>query len=118
MRRETFPVERICSLLLKWVRWGLKPNIAPEEDVGGNLELDPEAGERARMCSNNAIPPPIAPTVPSAANPATAVRRDIPGPGCIGSAGNVTGLAGKSSRAPLTPSSRLSPIHNFTHCPQ
>src|SRR5260370_285040 len=114
MRRETFPVERICSLLLKWVRWELKPNIAPEEDAGGNLELDPEAGERERMCSNNAIPPPIAPTVPIAANPASAVRRDIPGRGCIGRAGIVTGLAGESCGGRMTASWGGCTIADFT----
>src|SRR2546421_12995643 len=83
VRRETFPVERICSSLLKCVRWGLRPNIAPEEDAGG-LVLALMVVVRERIRSSNATPPPIAPIVPIAANPTSAVRREIPGGDCDG----------------------------------
>src|SRR6266699_3225645 len=75
VRRETLPVERICSSVLKCVRWGFRPNIAPEEDT---LVFAPESGVRERRCSSHAIPP-TAPIVPSPTNPARTVRRDILG---------------------------------------
>src|SRR5215471_7473447 len=100
VRRETFAVERICSSALTRVCWGLKPNIAPEEDAGGGglvvLVIDVVVEGRERMYSNNATPPPITPTPPSTATPASTVRRDIPCGDCAGWVGIATEPAEES----------------------